>query len=84
MPLMAMSSLMTTATCILSIPLSSSLILVASTHTIAYRREQVRNSVMNGVAFRDAIIFVKKLKIITIVFRRLLEESEKSCKFVGI
>ena len=30
--------------CILSIPLSSSLILVASTHTIAYRREQVNQS----------------------------------------
>ena len=39
---------------------------------------------MNGVAFRDAIIFVKKLKIIAIVFRRLLEESGKSCKFVGM
>ena len=38
---------------------------------------------MNGVAFRDAIIFVKKWKIIAIVCGRLLEESGKSCKFVG-
>ena len=37
----------------------------------------------NGVAFRDAIIFVKKMKIIAVVFRRLLEKSEKSCKFAG-
>ena len=42
---------------------------------------QVRNNVTNGVTFRDAIIFIKKLKIITNVFRRLLEESENSCKF---
>jgi len=27
--------------------------------------------------------FVKKLKIIAVVFLRILEESEKSCKFVG-
>jgi len=39
---------------------------------------------VNGVAFRDAIIFVKKMKIIAIVCGRLLEESENSCKFANM